>query len=71
MLKKIQLTVLGLFFSLMGLSAHAAIDVADVVSGIGEAQTAILAVIGALLALSVAIFGLSKVYSFVKRRAGA
>jgi len=55
-------------------SAHAAdgaIDVTGAVTGISQAQTAILAVIGALLAMSIAIFGLAKVYTFIKRKAGA
>ena len=51
--------------------AHAQVDVSAVTSGIGEAQAAILAVIGGLLALSVAIFGVAKVYAFIKRKAGA
>lgn len=51
--------------------AMAAIDVASVVAGIAEAGVAILAVIGALLAMSVTIFGLGKVYAFIKRKAGA
>lgn len=49
----------------------AAIDVTAITTGITEAQTAVLAVIAALLAMSTAIFGLSKVYAFVRRRAGA
>lgn len=47
------------------------IDVSAVTGGVSDAQTAILSVIGALTALSVAIFGVSKVYSFIKRKAGA
>lgn len=49
----------------------AAIDTAAVTGGISDAQTAILAVIGALTSLSVAIFGVAKVYGFIKRKAGA
>ena len=49
----------------------AAIDVTGVLSGITASQTAILTVIGALLALSVAIFGISKVYRFVSKKSGA
>jgi hypothetical protein len=51
--------------------AHAAVDVASAVSGIAEAGAAILLVIGALLAMSVSIFGLGKAYGFIKRKAGA
>lgn len=57
-------------FAAASAPAFAVIDTASVTAGITEAQTAILAVIGALLALSVAIFGISKVYSFVSRKAG-
>ena len=49
----------------------APIDTASMNAGITEAQTAILAVIGALIALSVAIFGVTKVYSFISKKAGA
>lgn len=71
MFKKMYLAVVGFALSLFGLTAHAAIDTADVLAGITDARTAILAVIGALLALSVAIFGIMKVYRFVSGRAGA
>lgn len=47
------------------------VDTTAVIAGIGSAQTAILAVIGALTSLSVAIFGVAKVYAFIKRKAGA
>jgi hypothetical protein len=49
----------------------AGIDTSAVTTGITDAQTAILAVIGALTGLSVAIFGVAKVYGFIKRKAGA
>lgn len=52
-------------------AAGAGIDTTAVTSGITDAQTAILAVIGSLTALSVAIFGVAKVYGFIKRKAGA
>lgn len=58
--------------SLVGMtSAHAAIDVTAITTGITDAQTALTTIITALLALSTALFGLVKVYAFVKRRAGA
>ena len=63
--------VAGFSLAVGSAASHAAIDVADVVTGIGEAGVAILAVIAALLALSVSIFGLAKVYGFIKRKAGA
>lgn len=49
----------------------AAIDVTSVTSGIADAGTAILAVLGALMAMSVTIFGLGKAYRFVSKKAGA
>lgn len=71
MLKAILGTLLAFMLSLLSLSARAAIDTATTIAGITDAQTAVLAIIGALLALSVAIFGVVKVYAFVKRKAGA
>lgn len=70
-MKKIFASVVGMLLSMFAFSAHAVIDVAAVQTGISDAQTAILAIIGALLALSTAIFGMVKVYRFVSRRAGA
>jgi hypothetical protein len=58
-------------FILMVGAAHAQVDVTAVTGGISNAQSAILSVIGGLLALSVAIFGIVKVYAFVKNKAGA
>lgn len=52
-------------------ASAAGIDTTAVTTGITDAQTAILAVIGALTGLSVAIFGVAKVYGFIKRKAGA
>lgn len=51
--------------------ASAAIDVSAITTGIADVGVALLAVIGAFLAVSVLILGISKVYSFVKRKAGA
>lgn len=53
------------------LSANAAIDVTAVTTGMTDAGVALLAVIAALTALSVSIFGVAKVYAFIKRKAGA
>jgi hypothetical protein len=52
-------------------NATGTIDTTAVTGGISDAQTAILAVIAALTSLSVAIFGVAKVYGFIKRKAGA
>ena len=52
--------------------AHAVgIDVTAVTTGIADVGVALLAVIGAFLAVSVLILGIGKVYGFVKRKAGA
>ncbi len=52
-------------------SASAAIDVTATTTGITDATTALLAVVGALMSLSVGLFGITKVYGFIKRKAGA
>lgn len=52
-------------------AANAAIDTAPILTGISDAGVALLAVVGALLSLSVSLFGISKVYGFLKRKAGA
>ena len=51
--------------------AFAVIDVTAVTAGITDVGVALLAVIGGFLAVSVLILGIGKVYSFVKRKAGA
>jgi Inovirus Coat protein B len=70
-LKLFIVTVFAMAFGFAATSAHAAIDIAGVLLGITDAGTAILAVIGALLALSVSLFGIVKVYRFVSSKAGA
>lgn len=65
-----QALALALFTMLMT-GAHAAIDVTAVTTGIAEVGVALGLVIAAFLAVSVLILGASKVYSFVKRKAGA
>jgi hypothetical protein len=52
--------------------AHATgIDTTAALAGVTDAQTAILALVGGLIGLSAAIFGVVKVYGFLKKRAGA
>lgn len=63
------LPVAGLM--LVSASSFAVIDVTAVTTGITDAQTALLAVIGGLMALSVALFGITKVYRFVSKKSGA
>jgi hypothetical protein len=67
MLKKLALGA----FALAPLSASAVVDVTTVTAGITDAETALVTVIGALMALSVALFGITMVYRFVKRKSGA
>ncbi len=52
-------------------SAFAVIDISAATGGIADAQTALLALLGALIALSAAIFGVVKVYGFIRRKSGA
>lgn len=54
-----------------GSASAAGIDVTAVTTGITDASTALLAVVGALMSLSVGLFGITKVYAFIKRKAGA
>lgn len=64
-----QLMALGMTFA--AASAQAAIDVTTVISGVTDAGVAITSVITALLALSVSLFGIVKVYRFVSSKSGA
>jgi hypothetical protein len=54
-----------------GQASAVGVDTTAVLAGITDAQTAISAVITALLALSTAVFGIRKIQAFVSRRAGA
>lgn len=60
----------GTGLAVMGSNANAAVDTAAALTGITDAGTAILAIVGALLALSVSIFGIVKVYNFMSKKAG-
>lgn len=51
--------------------AQAAIDITTATTGIADAGVALLALVGALMALSVSIFGIVKVYAFISKKAGA
>lgn len=63
--------LVAILSSLVAQAQAAGIDTTAVLAGITDAQTAILAVIGALLALSTAVFGIAKIQRFVSRKAGA
>ena len=53
--------------ALVATSAHAAIDVTAATTGITDASTAVLAVIGALITMAVAIWGVRKVLKMFGR----
>lgn len=71
LIKRGYLALAAMALGMFGAPAFAVIDIAAATAGVTEAQTAILSLIGALLALSVAIFGIVKVYNFVSKKAGA
>lgn len=48
--------------------ANAAIDVAAATTGVTDAQTAVLAVLAAMITMAAAIFGVRKVYSLLSSR---
>lgn len=47
--------------------AHAAIDVAAATTGISDAQTAVLAVLAAMITMAAAVFGVRKVLALIGR----
>lgn len=63
--------LVAMLASLVAQANAAGVDVTAVTTGITDAQTAIMSVIGALLALSVAVFGIAKIQRFVSKKAGA
>ena len=72
-MKKLAMLFMAFVGLLLGLftQSYAAIDVTAVTTGITDAQTALTTIIDALMALSVAIFGIVMVYRFVHRKSGA
>jgi hypothetical protein len=51
--------------------SHAAIDITAATAGITDAGVAVLALLAALIALSASIFGVVKVYGFLRKKSGA
>lgn len=47
--------------------AHAAVDVAAATTGISDAQTAVLAVLAAMITMAAAVFGVKKVLRLIGR----
>jgi hypothetical protein len=48
-------------------SAHAAIDVTGATAGIADAQTAVLAVLGTMITMAAAVYGVKKVLRLIGR----
>lgn len=73
MVKKLFAPLFAFMALMLGMigSAHAAVDTTAALAGVTDAQTALLALLGGFIALSSAIFGVAKVYAFLKRKAGA
>lgn len=66
--------LLGLLFSLLslfGLSAQAAIDTTAAVAGIADVGIALAAIIAALMAMALSIYGINAVYKFINRKSGS
>jgi hypothetical protein len=61
----IKLAVVGA--SLVPVLSHAAIDTTAATAGITDAQTAVLAVIAAMITMAVAVWGVRKVLKFFGR----
>lgn len=47
--------------------AHAAVDVTAATAGIADAQTAVLAVLGVMITMAAAVFGVRKVLRLIGR----
>lgn len=63
---------LGLTVAQVMQSAHAVgIDTTAALAGVTDAQTALLALLGGMIGLSAAIFGVVKVYGFLRKKSGA
>jgi lysozyme family protein len=67
-MKKVSAFFLFAFAMLMSGLASATIDITGVTTGITDAQTAMTAIIQALLVVAIALFGLGMVYAFVHKR---
>ena len=70
MMKKYKVGYAAAALALASTGANAVIDVTGATTGITDAGVAVTAILTALLALSTGAFGLSKVYSFMKRKGG-
>lgn len=57
--------------SMMAMNAHAAIDITAATTGVTDAQAALVSLLGVFLGLSTTILGLTMVYKYIARKAGA
>lgn len=70
MFKKINalfFALVSLMLGLLSAPAHAVIDVAAATTGISDAQTAVLAVLAAMITMAAAIYGVKKVLRLLGR----
>lgn len=65
-MKKILASAFAVMTGFVALPSFAVIDITAVTAGISDAQTAMLAILAALLALAIALFGVTMVYRYVK-----
>jgi len=67
-MKSLYVFLVTALFSLFASPAFAVIDVTAVLTGITDAQAAMVAIIGGLMTLAMALFGITMVYRYVKGR---
>ena len=70
-MKNLIVLLIAAFAAMFAMPAFAVIDVTAVTDGLAEVTVALSTIIGAMTALSIAIFGVTKVYRFISKRAGA
>jgi hypothetical protein len=61
---KVGVSIVGFAALVASQGARAAIDIAAATTGISDAQTAVLAVVAALLTMAIAVWGIRKVLKF-------
>ena len=69
-MKKLYTMVVVSLLSLFASPAFAVIDITAATTGIADAETAILAVIAALMAMATGLYGIMMVYRFVNKKSG-
>lgn len=66
-MKKQMFSLFVAAVALLGTSAHAIIDVTAATTGIADAQVAVLAVLGIMITMAAAIYGVKKVLRLLGR----